>query len=449
MHGFPLQRRAAHLLWALPVLLAALAFHPGGAPAQGGKGPGKQGAEAPRAGTIASDRVGSGRWNVAPPLAAGVLTPEQKEQIAALEALGYLQGYEPAPRLINVTRHDAERAWAGYNFYTSGHAPEALLTDMLGTVQHRWRKELWEIWPDSPRTRTKHMRNYWRRAYLLPNGDVLAIVEGEGLIKLDKDSKLLWSHRANAHHDLHIMDDGRIYLLTRKVHVVPSYHPTRPVREDFVVILGPDGKVLKEVSILAALFSGSDNQAIIDLLPPAGKLLHTNSIEVLDGSLEAHDPAFKAGNVLVSYRQNSTIAVLDLDREQMAWWARGPWKRQHDPTVIDDRHLLIFNNDAGPGVSAILEYDVSTGETSEVFVGTQREPFLTTGCGTSYRLPNGNTLITESNMGRAFEVTPEREIVWEFYSPHRAGENDELIATLLDLVRLPPDFPIDWASGAP
>ncbi len=59
-------------------------------------------------------------------------------------------------------------------------------------------------------------------------------------------------------------------------------------------------------------------------------------------------------------------------------------------------------------------------------------------CGTCQRLPNGNTLITESTRGRAFEVTPDKEIVWEFFNPHRAGENDELIATLFELIRIPP-----------
>src|SRR6059036_3002382 len=33
------------------------------------------------------------------------------------------------------------------------------------------------------------------------------------------------------------------------------------------------------------------------------------------------------------------------------------------------------------------------------------------------RLPNGNTLITESSFGRLFEVTREGEIVWEYVSP--------------------------------
>jgi hypothetical protein len=37
--------------------------------------------------------------------------------------------------------------------------------------------------------------------------------------------------------------------------------------------------------------------------------------------------------------------------------------------------------------------------------------------GSNQRLPNGNTLICESQNGRAFEVTRDKEIVWEFYNP--------------------------------
>ena len=33
------------------------------------------------------------------------------------------------------------------------------------------------------------------------------------------------------------------------------------------------------------------------------------------------------------------------------------------------------------------------------------------------RLDNGNTLITEGATGRLFEVTPQREVVWEYVSP--------------------------------
>ncbi|MBO5141371.1 MAG: thioredoxin, partial [Peptococcaceae bacterium] len=37
------------------------------------------------------------------------------------------------------------------------------------------------------------------------------------------------------------------------------------------------------------------------------------------------------------------------------------------------------------------------------------------------RLPNGNTLITEGSFARIFEVTPEKEIVWEFKNPFEHG----------------------------
>ena len=46
------------------------------------------------------------------------------------------------------------------------------------------------------------------------------------------------------------------------------------------------------------------------------------------------------------------------------------------------------------------------------------------------RLANGNTLICEGCHGRIFEITPAREVVWEYMSPHffqepgRAGLNN-------------------------
>jgi hypothetical protein len=61
--------------------------------------------------------------------------------------------------------------------------------------------------------------------------------------------------------------------------------------------------------------------------------------------------------------------------------------------------------------------------------------------GSVQRLPNGNTLISESENGRAVEVTREGRVVWEFCNPHRAGDHGELVAVLFEMIRLPPDFP--------
>lgn len=45
------------------------------------------------------------------------------------------------------------------------------------------------------------------------------------------------------------------------------------------------------------------------------------------------------------------------------------------------------------------------------------EEFFSSTRGGSQRLSNGNTLITESNRGRVFEVTPSGEKVWELLQP--------------------------------
>jgi len=46
----------------------------------------------------------------------------------------------------------------------------------------------------------------------------------------------------------------------------------------------------------------------------------------------------------------------------------------------------------------------------------KRKDFFSLKRGASQRLKNGNTLITESDKGRVFEITPDGVIVWEFYS---------------------------------
>ena len=57
------------------------------------------------------------------------------------------------------------------------------------------------------------------------------------------------------------------------------------------------------------------------------------------------------------------------------------------------------------------------------------------------RLPNGNTLITESHCGRIFEVTPECEVVWEYISPHNLSKTEGLFFS--DVFR-GYRYPYDW-----
>jgi hypothetical protein len=178
-----------------------------------------------------------------------------------------------------------------------------------------------------------------------------------------------------------------------------------------------------------------------------GNIFH-NTLEVLDGRAADLHPAFRRGNVLISGKNTHAIAVVELERRKVVWAHRGSYRRQHDPTITTGRNLLLFDNRGRVGRSTILEYRLPGMEVIWRYSGSDERPFYSHTCGASERLPNGNTLITETDGGRAFEVTAGGEIVWEFYNPARAGDRNEFIATISEMIRVPLDLPVHWASGA-
>lgn len=368
-------------------------------------------------------------------------------QIRQLEALGYASGTKTAPSLAGVVRHDAASVHGGLNFYTAGHAAEAMLMDMDGRILHRWARGFWEVWPNDEADRDQEGTHHWRRAHLFPNGDLLVIHEGLGLVKLDKDSNVIWARRNGAHHDLHVLQNGDIAVLARVARVIKRVDYRRPTLEDFVLILDANGKEKERYSLLEA-FERSEAHGHIwhEATRRWGDLFHTNSIEVLDGRFADENPAFAKGNFLLSSRHLDTVFVVDADDKEVIWALRGAFKAQHDARMLDDGSLMLFDNSGRRRASAVQVYDIADGKLQWEYAGTEAQPFYTQFCGASQRLPNGNTLITESDNGHAFEITADGTIVWDFYNPHRAGENDEFIATLFMVERVPVEY-VGWLQG--
>jgi hypothetical protein len=395
-----------------------------------------------------------GGWNR---VATG--TPSNDEELARqmkkLESLAYLSGSRMAPGGESVVHYDEGYAYEGYSLYNSAHAPEAMLLDMTGNIVHQWSLTVADVWPDHKPEHGAWGHTCWRRVHLYPNGDLLAIFVGVGLIKLDKDSNLLWSYSGIAHHDMDVAPDGTIYLLTRKAGVDPQFHPNKPMLIDYVTVLDPDGNELRNISLLEA-FEKSEQASTIErikkmvrLMDGYGDIFHTNAIRVLDGTMSDKIPAFREGNLLLSPLFPEMICVLDIETETITWGyaAGGMWFLQHEPTVLDNDHILLFDNKGDRGNSRVVEFDPLKNEPAWVFTGTDDRPFFSATCGTCQRLPNGNTLITESEAGRALEVTPDKLIVWEFISPHRTGEENELVATLFDVFRVEKEYVSGWLQS--
>jgi hypothetical protein len=182
--------------------------------------------------------------------------------------------------------------------------------------------------------------------------------------------------------------------------------------------------------------------------PAAFDWLHLNSATYLGPNrwFDAGDKRFAPNNIIVSSREASLLAIIARDGsivwrlgpnflESDALRAIGQIIGQHQAHLIPKGlpgagNLLVFDNGGASGYgepsgmaprgvgvfarpsSRVLEIDpVSLAVVWSYTAGAQ---FFSSNISGMQRLPNGNTLITEGAGGRVFEVTSDRQIVWEF-----------------------------------
>ncbi len=358
---------------------------------------------------------------------------------------------------INIGSLDKlDRTCDGYTLCLFKGGPRAFLIDMHGKTVYRWEPPFETILPESlrhvPTGLIEESELYFNDAQIFPNGDLLALVSGRihtrspsdsyGLVKLDKDARVLWAYSTHCHHALDVGEDGTIYTLSYNFQVwdlprgLEKYIPT-PCMTDSVEVVSPQGKQIKRIPLLEAfenspyaLLLGAPEkpQLFSDLVPADSPtaaaqederrrdVLHTNAVKVLSRKLAPKFPLFKPGQLLISSRHLDAIAMLDPDSEKVVWAARGPWHAQHDPSFLDNGHLLLFDNLGSIKGSRVLEYDPQNQSFPWCYPDGHGPSFFTRIRGLTQRLPNGNTLIVNSNNAEVnaevFEVTPSRETVW-------------------------------------
>jgi hypothetical protein len=379
-------------------------------------------------GWVSAERLRSGQdpdipAGSGPDGSAGIITPAQERELHRIADLGYIAGRAPAREATAVVRHDTGAAFPGHTLLTYAEGPEAVLVDMEGRVRHSW---------------SRAGSEYWARVHLYPNGDLLAITSKPyRLMKIDRSSDVLWTYEKPAHHDFDVLADGSIWVLVREATTREHIHDGSWLLDDLLVHLSPGGRELERVSLLEAFEGTKIYRAWVseEALPKGTDILHTNSVEIQEGARRA----------LVSVRSLDAIAMLNLDSGRVEWALKGPWRMQHEAQLVDG-DLLLFDNMSLGEQSRVIEVELET----SAIVWSYTEPgFFTRGAGAQQRLRNGNTLISESESGRVFEVTRAGDVVWEFVNPRTVGDGRETTLGIMRAERLPNGFPLDWSSGAP
>lgn len=332
---------------------------------------------------------------------------------------------------------DPARAQAGLTLVTRAAENDRLTAEIIdhnGEVVQRWDTDWFTIWPDAEhvpeifipkRTPGTHVHG----AVVLEDGDLVFNFEYLGLVRLDVCGDAVWRLPYQTHHSVYTDPDsgnlwvsGRIFHETR-VPELPNHVPT--FAEPTVLEVTQDGEILREISVFDVLRK-NDLEGLMLLLDfgsivnndakTAGDTLHLNDVEVFPSHLPSGH--FKPGDIMLSLREAHTVLVFDPDSLEISFIKTGHTIGQHDPDFIDGNRISVFDNhvagDPKNGQqSRIVMFDASTDEQETFYEGTPGSPFYTDKMGKQQWLENGNLLITESYKGRAFEVTPEGDIVWQ------------------------------------
>ena len=324
----------------------------------------------------------------------------------------------------------------GYWRDASGWQPAIRLLDFFGKVLHEWQIHPEVIWSESPHhDRVAGLYNkptsYVHGSMLLPGGDIVFNIEYLGMVRMNACGEVKWKVPHRLHHSIFQDDEGNFWAagLYWREDVVERYvHLKPPFVEETVVQVSPEGEILREISVLDALYS-SGYEGTFATHKKNYDLTHMNDVEVLSAELAIKFPMFNPGDILVSLRNYSMVIVIDGKTEKVKWDFQHPLIHQHDADFELDGHIVIFDNNDDTtrdgslwGRTQLLRVDPATKAYERIYPTDDSQLLYTQEGGKHQLLANGNRLITEANAGRVIEVSPAGETVWNWVIESRDGE---------------------------
>jgi hypothetical protein len=332
----------------------------------------------------------------------------------------------------------------GLNLYATRGQEEAHLIDMKGNIVHTWSKEI----QDS---------RDWAPIEIYEKGDLLALVGHHHILRLDRSCNILWKKESRFHHELEVDEKGNIWSLLNNDRIVRTSYGPLSILDNSIAVLSQDGHIIREIplyEIFEPLIPKKTYMHIIFHIPLRYPgmirswlkkrfffnghmkldIFHANSLTILDRDIEG---VCKKGDILICVRELDTIVILSQQSEKMIWeWGSGELDKPHHATLLDNGNILLFDNGLSRGFSRVIEVNPLSRKIEWEYKAQPPEMFFSATRGACQRLPNDNTLITESNNGRVFEVTKKGETVWEFYMPTASKKKGIQRATLYRMTRI-------------
>ena len=189
-------------------------------------------------------------------------------------------------------------------------------------------------------------------------------------------------------------------------------------REDGLTLMDVNGRRLFERSS-SEIFAANGLEYLVRGRSYTRDPYHLNDIQ----PVLADGPFWRRGDVFLSYREQSMVMLYRPSTGRILWWRAGPWRFQHDVTILDDHRIGVFDNHARQGAAGqtviqnnrFIVYDFASNRWSAPYdVGFRRWNVRTTTGGRALHFANGDLLVEDTNGGQLLRMTADGRLRWRF-----------------------------------
>ena len=190
--------------------------------------------------------------------------------------------------------------------------------------------------------RDRHAKRYLMTHPFLTKDGGLIFHHNSPLVKIDKNSELVWQNQEDQfHHSIEQDHQGNFWVPT---HVFPYQLDKKHIGEEYgtffddaITKVSPDGKILFQKSVSKILLE--NNKKLFD------RGFHSDPIHLNDIQPVLSDGQYwKQGDLFLSLPGRSTIILYRPSTNKIIWMGIDHTTSQHDINILDDHRISIFNN---------------------------------------------------------------------------------------------------------
>ena len=248
----------------------------------------------------------------------------------------------------------------------------------------------------------------------------------DSLVKIGSTSSVERVSNCMSTHSVEQDAEGNIWICSRMK--PSSYEGVLSHLDDAIAQISPEGNVLFKKSVAKILYENGYRGLLAGGFRgrPQEDPIHLNEVQpaLTDSTY------WKKGDVLLSMKHRSTVALYRPSTDKIIWLKTGPWMNQHSVDFVSDHEISVFGNNVisdatgdvlMDGHNNVYLYDFANGSVSTPYDKAMCSLAVRTKySGRSKVLLNGDVFIEQTDYGRLLRLAPDRAI-WEFVP--RLGNN--------------------------